>query len=133
MKKILLIDDEASLALVLRKVFPRFEIRQETCGADGLAAAYMWRPDLLLLDMNLPDISGRDIAKHVQRDPLLRRTPIVFLTGTLAFLETAQQPIEIEGCPAFGKPFNVAIFRWYVEMELQKQEAEGSEDELLRR
>lgn len=119
-KKLLLIDDEEGLGLVLGKVFPRFEIRQELSGAAGLAAAYAWEPDVILLDLRLPDIRGEAIAAHIKRDRWLREIPVIFLSGILAGIEDERHPITLEGCLAFGKPFKVATMRWYLEAELER-------------
>lgn len=118
-KKILVIDDEESCGPVIRCVFPEFAIRHEVTGAAGLAAAYFWQPDLFLIDLRLPDVQGEDLAKMIQGDQTLGRTPIIFLTATRAWPEE-DQPVTLQGCPAFGKPFNVSVLRWYVESHLRK-------------
>jgi DNA-binding response OmpR family regulator len=117
-KKILLIDDEESVGVALKRILPQHEVRQELSGAAGLAVAYFWRPDLLLLDLRLPDVHGEDLAAMIRGDRFLGRTPIIFLTATRAWMEQ-DQPQTLHGWPVFGKPFNVGVLRWYVESALQ--------------
>ena len=50
-------------------------------GRLGLALAHQHRPDLVLLDLHLPDISGDHVLRELQEDPELRRTPVVILSA----------------------------------------------------
>lgn len=123
-KKILLIDDEESVGVALKRILPQYEVRHESSGAAGLAVAYFWQPDLLLIDLRLPDVHGEDLATMIRGDRFLAQTPIIFLTATRAWLEE-EQPKMLHGAPAFGKPFNIAVLRWYVESSLQMSKARG--------
>lgn len=83
-KRILIVDDDVSgtclLKLSLEKT-GKFEVRTENLGARGLSAAREFRPDLILLDVVMPDKDGGDVAFHIQSDRTLSDTPIVFLTS----------------------------------------------------
>ena len=74
--------------------------------SSGAAAA---GPLLVLLDLNLPDMSGTDILAHIKADPELRRTPVVVLT-------TTDDKVEIQRCYDLGcnvyvtKPVNYESF-----------------------
>ena len=59
-----------------------YEVRQENTGADGLATAREFKPDLILLDVTMPDMNGGDVALQIEADRNLKNTPIVFLTGS---------------------------------------------------
>src|SRR5256712_5108138 len=50
-------------------------------GRLGLALAQQHRPDLILLDLHLPDISGEQVLRELQGDPGLRQTPVVVLSA----------------------------------------------------
>jgi hypothetical protein len=54
---------------------------------------------------------------------------VVFLSGLLAGVDEALQPVTLEGCLAFGKPFKVASLRWFLETEMERRSAEGARGE----
>jgi signal transduction histidine kinase len=75
-------DDPASRSLVERTLkFAGYRVLVAECGLDGIDLARRERPDLILTDINLPDISGRDIAATLRADDRFDKTPIVALTA----------------------------------------------------
>lgn len=50
-------------------------------GSSGLERARDYPPDLILLDLNLPDLSGEDVVNRLRRDPALRGVPVLVLSG----------------------------------------------------
>ena len=90
-KHILLIDDEESFTHLLRvnlEATGRYEVRVENRGAWGLVAAREFRPDLILLDIVMPDLDGSQLAGQIQEDAHLKGTPIVYLTAIVSRGET---------------------------------------------
>jgi len=84
-KRILLIDDERSFNHVLKLNLEEtgaYEVRTRNKGTKALAAAREFKPDLILLDIRMPDISGGEVASQIEADPDLKNTQIVFLTAT---------------------------------------------------
>lgn len=84
-KRILLIDDELSFNRVLKLNLEEtgaYEVRTKKKGTEALAAAREFKPDLILLDVVMPDISGGEVALQIEADPDLKNTRIVFLTAT---------------------------------------------------
>ena len=59
------------------------EVRVESEGAKGLAAAKEFKPDLILLDVVMPDMDGGDVAAEIEEDPAVQNIPIVFLTASI--------------------------------------------------
>ena len=91
MAHLLLIDDDPTLILgQVRQVFPAPAHRVEvaTNGAEGLERVAASRPDVILLDLNLPDQSGLEVFRHVRR--IDRRIPVIFVTVA----KTADTAIE---------------------------------------
>ena len=82
-ERILLVDDSATQALRTRWVLESagFEVHVCENGTMALAAAAEEEPDLVLLDMYLPDLSGREVARRLKADPTLSGIPVIFLTG----------------------------------------------------
>ncbi len=102
-------DDAASRSLVERTLrYGGYRVLIADCGLDGIDTARRETPDLILTDINLPDMSGREITTMLRGDPRFRRTPIVALTAqtlaeqrelTLAAGLTGYltKPIDVEG------------------------------------
>src|SRR5690349_5426933 len=79
-------DDAASRSLVERTLrYGGYRVLIADCGLDGIDTARRETPDLILTDINLPDMSGREITTMLRSDPRFRTIPIVALTAqTLA-------------------------------------------------
>ena len=83
-KKILIIDDEESIRDILDVLLSSedYEIIQADSGESGLELAKVERPDLIILDVMMPRMSGYMVAKHLKLDECLQNIPIVLLTAT---------------------------------------------------
>ena len=83
MKKILLIEDDADLYSLLKYSFEKegFGFTGLPTGKGAVELCRQVRPDLILLDIMLPDSDGLDICRAVRKDPGLATTPIIFLTA----------------------------------------------------
>lgn len=107
MKKILVVDDEAGLTRLVKANLERtgrFEVRTENEGAKAIEAARQFRPDLIFLDVMMPDVSGADIAAALREDPQLRNIPHVFLTAIVTRDETLATSSQIGGHLFLAKP-----------------------------
>ena len=83
-KRILLIDDERSFTRMLKLNLEEtgaYEVIAKHMGTEGLAAARQFKPDLIFLDVVMPDMSGGDVASQIEADGSVKNTPIVFLTA----------------------------------------------------
>jgi CheY-like chemotaxis protein len=66
------------------------------------------KPDLILLDIGLPETDGGEVAARVQSDPALHRIPIVFLTAVVTKAEGRPRPgLRIQGQPFLAKPISL--------------------------
>jgi two-component system phosphate regulon response regulator PhoB len=83
MARILIIEDEADLQQVLDYNFRQagHEVQSALLGQEGLGLARKTRPDLVLLDLMLPDVSGTEICKALKGDAATRGIPVVMLTA----------------------------------------------------
>ncbi|MDP3920560.1 MAG: response regulator [Candidatus Omnitrophota bacterium] len=116
-RKILIVDDEEQFGLMVKKNLERagnFDVRVETQGSKGLAAAREFSPDLILLDMLMPDLSGPEVARLLWKDPLLKEVPILFLTAvvrkgeTETFTEIPGSKEPFHAKPCLAKPVRTA-------------------------
>jgi two-component system phosphate regulon response regulator PhoB len=83
MARILVIEDEHDLQTVLEYNLrlAGYEVLQALRGEDGLQLARAHRPDLVCLDLMLPDLPGTDVCKALKHDPVTRDLPILMLTA----------------------------------------------------
>ena len=84
MRKILVVDDEPDILKVLafRLKKAGYEVIQAELGKKAIALVRAERPDLVVLDYRLPDITGVDIARLMRADEKLKRIPIILLTAS---------------------------------------------------
>ena len=106
-RRILLIDDEVSITRALALYLTEnggCDVRVENVGSRGVAAAREFLPDLIFLDIVMPDTDGGTVAAEIQADPVLRGTPVVFLTALVSRDETGGESRQIGGYPFLAKP-----------------------------
>ena len=82
-KLILVVDDEPDLLELVRLTLGQEGFRVETAvnGADALAKVTALRPDLLVLDLMLPDLSGTEVCRQIRSAPETARLPVIMLTA----------------------------------------------------
>lgn len=106
-RRILVIDDEVSITHTLKSYLEgtgAYEVRTENEGRRGLAAAREFRPDLILLDILMPDMDGGTLGAQIKADPILQDTLIVFLTALLPKKRAGDKDRIIGGHPFLAKP-----------------------------
>lgn len=92
--KLLIIEDNPGDVRLLEEAFQELRanvtIRVAKDGAEGIdvlsssTAVPVWRPDLILLDLNLPKISGHEVLATIKNDPKIRCIPVIVLTSSRA-------------------------------------------------
>ena len=106
-RRILLVDDEVSttraLALYLTEN-GNCDVRVENVGSRAVATARDFRPDLIFMDIVMPDADGGTLAAEIQADPILHGTPLVFLTALVSQRETRGGEAKISSYPFLAKP-----------------------------
>jgi two-component system cell cycle response regulator DivK len=115
-KKILIVEDnELSMKLVNDLLeFHGHQIFQATLGADALRMARELHPDLILLNLRLPDMSGLDVARALKADAATRTVPIVAVTAFA--MRGDEQKARAAGCDGYvTKPIRIQAFLHTVE------------------
>ena len=109
--KILIVDDDIAasrlLALGLEKN-GSFSARVENVATRAQSTAREYRPDVILLDVCMPDADGGDVAFRIHNDPTLRSTPIVFLTSLVSGQEATTESVMRGGYEFLPKPVSIA-------------------------
>ena len=119
-RKILIVDDEVSITKLLKLALERsgrYEVRCENEGLKALPAAQAFAPDLILLDVNLPDTSGGEVSAAFQEDTALKNIPVIFLTGMVS-QEEVLSGVTVGGHPALAKPIDLGKLAEYLDQYL---------------
>ena len=109
-KKILLVDDEISFTRAVKMNLEAdggYEVRIVNEGGTALEAARAFMPDLIFLDLVMPDIEGSEVARHMRADKQLKGIPIVFLTATITREEVGSRGGVVGGETFLPKPVTV--------------------------
>ena len=82
-RTILVVDDHEDNRRILRDLLRSagYEIVEATTGEDGVAAAKARKPDLILMDIQLPGIDGYEATRRIKADDALRRIPLIVVTS----------------------------------------------------
>lgn len=128
--RILLIDDEPSFTRMLKLNLERtgaYKVLCENTGAFGLTAARDFLPDMIFLDVIMPDVDGGEVAAQIHADAKLKETPIVFLTAGVSKETTRAKGPVIGGRTFLAKPVSVEEVIRCIEKQLGKREGVGPE------
>ncbi|MFH1753090.1 MAG: response regulator [Candidatus Omnitrophota bacterium] len=109
-KKILIIDDEPDFTDLIRMAFDRvggYEVRALNNPLEAVEAIKEFRPDIVLLDIMMPDMDGSEVAERIREDAAISGTRIIFLTGTVARAHIGSPDSMIGGHVFISKPVNI--------------------------
>lgn len=108
-RKVLIVDDDQELVELLVDVFKRdarFEIRTANNGFDAGMLVKEFRPDLVVLDVMLPDINGKEVCQRVRSDDTLEAVKIICISGMVEQEKVAD--LRLAGANDFiQKPFTI--------------------------
>ena len=108
-KRILLIDDEEAFTRVLKTYLDQagaYETAVQHSGRAGLLAAEVFRPDLILLDVIMPDMDGAAVAERLAQNPRTKHIPVIFLTAIVSREETMARAMPMAGHTFMAKPIS---------------------------
>lgn len=117
-KKILVVDDDpASLSLVLGILSEMYRVYPISSGEDALDFLSMQQPDLMLLDMEMPDMNGKELFSIIKKNQKLSDIPVIFLTGNIDN-ESEIEAFKIGAADFIRKPINGFVLLKRVQMHL---------------
>jgi DNA-binding response OmpR family regulator len=124
MKKILLIEDDVDLFSLLKYNLEKegFSLTGLQTGRGALELCRQVRPDLILLDIMLPDSDGLDICKGIRKDPDLAQVPIIFLTARASETDRIVG-LELGANDYVVKPFFVRELIARIKLQFRNQSA----------
>jgi two-component system phosphate regulon response regulator PhoB len=132
MARILIIEDEQDLAGLVEYNLRAAGFETETAGtgAGGLAKARAQTPDLVLLDLMLPDVAGSEVLRMLKSDTDLRKVPVVIVSAKGHEADRIQG-LELGADDYVVKPFSVRELMLRVKAVLRRSDAEESPTPLL--
>ncbi len=127
-QRILLIDDNYQLVQGIQNSLKDegYEIVTAANGLDGLKAARRHRPNLIILDINMPWMDGLEVCRRLREDGQLRKLPILFLTSRNA-VEDRVTGLDCGADDYLAKPFNTAELKARVRALLRRNQEDDSQ------
>lgn len=120
---ILIVDDQISnLEILSEGLEDNYDIMCATNGEDALEAAREDLPDLVLLDVMMPEMDGYQICRALKADPLTVDIPVIFLTG-LSGNSDETRGLELGAVDYISKPINMPIVRLRVDNHMKLTKA----------
>lgn len=122
MKRILIVDDDReNLELVADMLRAEFQPLIASSGREGIVTAVREQPDLILLDVNMPEMDGFDVCKRLREQPGTRQIPIIMLT-TASSLDSRVKGLDLGADDYITKPFQIRELVARIQARLRRQE-----------
>jgi len=107
-KKILYIEDNLDNMTLVRRVLEveGYEVIEAQTGKDGLDKALKNLPDIVITDINLPDIDGYSVTEHLKKEPKTAHIPVIAMTANV--MKKDRQNVINAGCDGYiSKPIDI--------------------------
>ena len=108
-RRILIVDNDRNTTHLVKVLLERsahYLVLEENDSTKAHRSARNFRPDLILLDIVMPETDGGEVAARIEADPELQSTPIIFLTALVTRAE-AKSGLSIQGHPFLAKPVSI--------------------------
>ncbi len=120
---VLIVDDTPDNITLLHGLLKdKYQIKAANNGAKALSIAHKDLPDLILLDIMMPGMSGYDVCKQLKNSPITQFIPIIFLTA-MTDIEAETKGLEIGAADFISKPVNPLIVLARVDIQLKAKAA----------
>jgi len=119
-KTVLVVEDNPLNLILFRDLLENrgYKVLQARDGTDGLRLARTHRPELIILDIHLPEISGLEVMKWIKQDDALKTIPIIAVTAFA--MKGDEEKIREGGCDVYiAKPISVVNFLKIVQQFLE--------------
>lgn len=117
-KQILVVDDEPGITLMMKfglESFGPFDVHEENISAKAIDTARDIRPDVIILDLMMPDPDGHELAARLKQDPELGHIPVIFLTALIHTTTTCEGPSDAVRRYYLAKPVDLSELVRYIE------------------
>jgi CheY-like chemotaxis protein len=111
--RILIIDDEVDFAELLQlnlEMTGRYEVATVSDAPQAVGAAHAFQPDVILLDLLMPDLAGGDVLARLESQQALRHIPVIFITALAPAEESSHSRKKRNGEPlTLSKPVKMEL------------------------
>ena len=108
---VLVVDDEKSNLMVLGNILsPDYTVYMTKSGSSAIEMAEKYLPDLILLDVIMPDVNGFDVIETLKKSEITRKIPVIFITG-LESVEDEEKGLDLGAADFIHKPFRTSIVK----------------------
>lgn len=119
MRQILIVDDmPANLEYAIALLQDKYQVAAAKSGAKALAYLSKNKPDLILLDVKMPEMDGFETIEKIKSDPETAKIPVIFLTADRD-VQTELRGLKIGAVDFISKPFEPAIMLSRIEMQIE--------------
>jgi len=125
MAKILVVDDDPSIVEIISEVLEGHELYTATNGSDAIEMAKTHMPNLIVMDVTMPRLSGTAACARIKNDPALAHIPVILLTGW-GKISDIEEGFGAKADEYIVKPFSPRTFKSRVEQMLASQRAAGT-------
>ena len=118
-QSVLVVDDSAvNIHLLSRILEDTYDVSFATSGFEALELAASQLPDIILLDVIMPDMDGYEVCRRLKADPLLREIPVIFVTALIR-QEDEINGLQVGAVDYIIKPFHPEIVKLRVQNQLE--------------
>jgi len=130
--RIILIEDDPALRKLLKEALPEsiFTIDIAETGREGLDLVTKRKPDLILLDWNLPDLNGFEVAKYIKQNKDCAHIPIIMVTA-YSELNRKVSALDVGADDYITKPFEIEELIARVKAVLRRKSGSGAPEEII--
>jgi CheY-like chemotaxis protein len=110
--KVLVVDDDPKLSRLIKVVLEKtnsYEVHEENRSGSAVATARSVKPNIVLLDVDMPGKDGGEIAREMAADSQLRQTPVMFVTSLISQEEGGEEEIMRSGKWFLAKPVKPSV------------------------
>lgn len=131
---ILVVDDNHSVIMLIREALGiiGYVIDTALSGEEALRKIFLKKPDLILLDVEMPGISGFEVCRKIKSDASTKDIPIIFITGRTGFNDELEG-LRLGALDYIYKPFNVHVFQTRIKNHLELNRLHKNERKNLKR
>ncbi len=109
-KKIIIVDDNNEICELIKEYLEiggDFEVKTETNSSRALATIRAFKPDMIFLDIVMPETEGPEISRKLFQDNDYKDIPVIFLTGIVTDQEIDKMSGYLDGRPCLAKPITL--------------------------
>ena len=128
-KTILIVDDEPDNAAILREVLSTYNREIALSGESALIQVEKYKPDLILLDVMMPDMDGFTVAKRLKENPETADIPIIFVTAKTD-VKSFIKGFDVGADDYIMKPYDPKVVQQIVKDKLRTPEDIDAENEI---